>query len=274
MKNGTSDVYPLVSVVLTTYNREKILWRAMNSVLRQTYKNIELVVVNDYSTDNTEKLLAEYAAKDSRIIVVNRKEPSAVEQKRTGIPTEPANDGLRIASGRYIAHLDDDEMYCPDKIWLSVKIMEEQPQVGLLHGDWLAVGLGEGGKETIGISCGRDVDYEYLLKHGSDFGNFRVMYRKSVYDSVGDWSFDISKGRTKRDGQTGSDYNYWLRVAKKYIIKHAPVIMGIVVFKDHPDYWNPDRDFWAIKEWFCHHRPTNTIHYGGRCFGWDSEEKQ
>lgn len=91
---------PLVSIIIPVYNREQTLERCLCSVLRQTYRKLEIIVVDDGSTDHTQMILGKYSKKDSRIRVF-RKENSGVSESR--------NLGIRMAQGEYLQFLDSDD---------------------------------------------------------------------------------------------------------------------------------------------------------------------
>lgn len=92
---------PLVSIILPTYNREKFLPRAINSVVNQTYQNWELIIVDDRSTDNTEALVREYMKQDQRMRYIKNTHKKGCGGSR--------NQGIEVAKGEYIAFLDDDD---------------------------------------------------------------------------------------------------------------------------------------------------------------------
>ena len=94
-----------LSIIIPCYNVEKYINKCIDSVLNSTLKDIEIIVINDGSTDNTLKLLKEY--KDDRIIIINRKNAS-------GGASVPRNEGLKIASGEYITFLDSDDYIDPN----------------------------------------------------------------------------------------------------------------------------------------------------------------
>ena len=105
-----------VSIIIPTYNRSKLLRRAIESIIRQTYKNWELVVVDDGSTDNTKSIVDEYIKKDKRIFYKY--------QENSGGCSSPKNLGLKLSSGKYITFLDSDDEYLPKKLELQVKLLE------------------------------------------------------------------------------------------------------------------------------------------------------
>lgn len=105
---------PLVSVVIPAFNAEQFLERTLSSVQRQTYENIEIIIVNDGSTDTSEQILAKYAASDSRIKVIT--------QQRAGVAAA-RNQGLQSSSGEYVAFLDADDIWHPTKIERQMTVL-------------------------------------------------------------------------------------------------------------------------------------------------------
>ena len=110
---------PQISVVLTTYNRDKELPNAINSILHQTLTDFELILVDDGCTDGTSKILASYARQDSRIKILR--------QKNAGLATA-RNAGVRHASGTYIAFMDDDDRSLPDRLEKQLSFLQQQPE--------------------------------------------------------------------------------------------------------------------------------------------------
>ncbi len=110
---------PLVSVILPTYNREYFLQRAINSVLSQTYKNIELIVIDDGSTDNTIEILDGYGDK-----------LQYRHQKNAGV-SSARNNGIRLAKGAYIAFIDSDDIWRRNKLELQMAYFAKYPEIAL-----------------------------------------------------------------------------------------------------------------------------------------------
>lgn len=107
----------LVSVIIPSYNREKTIIRAIDSVLNQTYKNIEVIVVDDCSSDNTITILKKKYNNISNVIIVQLKKNSGACVAR--------NKGIDISKGKYIAFLDSDDFYYQDKIEKQIKAMKQ-----------------------------------------------------------------------------------------------------------------------------------------------------
>jgi len=116
---------PLVSVVIPVYNAEKYIEEALESILNQTYKNLEIIVSNDGSTDNSIAKVKKY--KDKRIQIVEA-------PKNQGV-SAALNRGVLASTGKYIAIMDADDWSYPYRIEKQVKLMEENPKVVLSSGD-------------------------------------------------------------------------------------------------------------------------------------------
>ena len=120
----------LVSVVIPTYNRAYCIEKAIDSVLRQTRPRVEVVVVDDGSTDDTRALLERRYGGDARVKVVPRP---------NGGVTAARNTGLRECTGDFIALLDSDDMWMPWKLELQLACLEALPQAGMIWTDMQAV---------------------------------------------------------------------------------------------------------------------------------------
>lgn len=108
---------PKVSIILPIYNVEKYLPKALDSATNQTYKNIEIICINDCSPDNCLKILNEYSQKDNRIKIINHENNRGLSAAR--------NTGLEIASGKYIYFLDSDDWIDEDYIEKMVRAIEK-----------------------------------------------------------------------------------------------------------------------------------------------------
>lgn len=170
----------LVSVIIPTYNRYKYLLNAIKSVRKQTYKNIEIIIVNDCSTDNNYKLLNNNEFyKD--IIVINLSENS---RNLFGYPCAGyvRNKGIAIATGKYIAFLDDDDYWLPNKLSLQIAGLKNNTNCKFSCTEFLG-GNGEY-KE----------DANYILASEGNMNNTIQMYKKyninfTEYPEIWDLSF-------------------------------------------------------------------------------------
>lgn len=120
-------IKPLVSVVIPTYNRDKYINETIESVLAQTYPNIEIIVIDDGSTDNTKEVVAQYVPKIQYVWQKNSERGAS------------RNHGLRLAKGEFISFLDSDDLWLPDKIEEDINFFRKNPSVGLVYTDALQV---------------------------------------------------------------------------------------------------------------------------------------
>lgn len=107
----------LVSIIMPTYNCGKFIAETMDSVINQSYKNWEMIIVDDCSTDNTKEVVEEYIKKDSRIKYHILEKNSGAAVSRT--------KAMELAKGKYIAFLDSDDLWTKDKLEKQIKFMEE-----------------------------------------------------------------------------------------------------------------------------------------------------
>jgi glycosyltransferase involved in cell wall biosynthesis len=108
--------HPLISIIIPTYNRGFLITRAVLSVLQQTYNNLEVIVIDDASTDDTSKRVAELQNKDSRVLYFRLKSNMGAQAAR--------NIGIKKASGEFIGFLDSDNEWLPQKLELQMKFFE------------------------------------------------------------------------------------------------------------------------------------------------------
>ena len=113
------DSHPKISVVLTTWNRAAIVPQAIDSILCQTFKDFELIIVNDGSTDKTQLILEDYAQKDSRIKILVQKNSGVVKAR---------NRGVEHANGKYIALMDDDDLSHPQRLEKQLEYLVRHPE--------------------------------------------------------------------------------------------------------------------------------------------------
>lgn len=125
MENGAEmGAKVLVSVIMPAYNAEKYIGAAIESILNQTYKNFELIIIEDCSTDETLNVIKKY--NDSRIKLLQN-------ERNLGIAYS-TNRGIAYSQGKYIALLDDDDMAAPERLELQVNYLEEHTDIDILGG--------------------------------------------------------------------------------------------------------------------------------------------
>jgi len=201
MKNN-----PLVSVIIPTYNKSQYLREAIESVLNQTYKNIEVIVVDDGSTDNTGEIVKLF--NDSRIIYF--------WQGNKG-PASARNTGIKKAQGKYIAFLDSDDLWLKEKLEKQIDFMGKNPEIGLLGTGCYEIT--DKGK-VIGkkIFPGKNEILQRDLIKYNPFIQSSIITKREVFDKVGFYD---------KKFQESEDYELWLRIAGNYKIRNLeePLMM-------------------------------------------------
>lgn len=115
---------PLVSVIIPSYNAEKFVEQAVRSIMEQTYWNLEIICINDYSKDSTGSILQKLAKEDSRIIYVENEENLKLPKT--------LNKGIALAKGEYIARMDADDIALPERIERQVSFLLESPDIDIV----------------------------------------------------------------------------------------------------------------------------------------------
>lgn len=171
---------PLVSVIIPTYNRKKYVAGAINSVLSQTYKSIEIIVIDDGSTDGTGDVISGFSKKDVRIIIIKN-------EINAGF-VKTLNRGIEAAKGQYIARLDDDDRWLgAQKLEKQVNFMEHNPEYVLVGGG--VIKIGEDGKEIIRFSLPKsDKDIRKVILVSNVFAHSTVLFKKDSWTRAGGYN--------------------------------------------------------------------------------------
>lgn len=185
---------PFVSVILPTYNRNRFLRRAVASVLCQTFREVELIVVDDGSTEDVEAALSAYRHR-LRLITTPHRGPSAAR-----------NEGIRVSQGTHIAFLDSDDVWLPEKLAVQTAFFRNMPRARIC--------------QTQEIWIRNGVRVNPMKKHEKLSGNIfkncldlcivspsAVMLHRELFDRFG--LFDESM-------QACEDYDLWIRISPHY----------------------------------------------------------
>ena len=193
---------PLVSVVMPVYNGEKYLKEAIESILSQTYENLELVVVNDGSTDSSKNIVLSYT--DRRIRLVENERNSGIVFTR--------NQGLESANGIYIATLDCDDVALKDRIQNQVDFLEKNPDYGMCGTFYQIIDAnGKAGKKVLFPSSNRDIIS--FLKIGNCFCNSTILIRSALAKEL----------KYKAQYDIVEDYELWCRMSKRAKMANLPI---------------------------------------------------
>lgn len=179
-----------ISVILPVYNGAKFVGKSIESVLNQTYKNLELIIVNDCSKDNTLEVISAYAAGDSRIRILNNE----TNQK---LP-RTLNNGFRAATGDYLTWTSDDNRYHPEALARMAEILDTMPEIGLVYTDFSIVDME--GNLISEMKEGEPAEIRYKDNVGACF-----LYRHSLADAAGEYDPDLF---------LAEDYEFFIRCYK------------------------------------------------------------
>ncbi|AOZ91955.1 glycosyltransferase [Paenibacillus crassostreae] len=188
---------PLFSVIIPTYNREKFIGRAIKSVLKQTCTDYELIVVDDGSTDRTSKIVKSFG-----------EQVRYVYQKNRG-PSEGRNKGITLATGKYIAFLDSDDFYLPNKLQKNKEFLENHPECHFLYSWYYAARQGKRKQLISNIKGVPDLNKfrTKLYKRSFTIRTSTAVIHRSCFEKVGLFN---SKYRYSQD------WDMWLRLASYY----------------------------------------------------------
>lgn len=204
---------PLVSVVIPTYNRAEQVLKAINSVLKQSYSDFEVLVCDDGSTDDTEERIR--AIDDSRV--------RYLKQENKG-PGAARNLGLKNAKGDLIAFLDSDDFWTPEHLEVCAEFFELYPEAGMVYTQNEIVFSSDSRRKPEHYSYERreipyierkkgfwlynELMFDYYLKDCISATPCTVV-KKGVFDEIGLFNEEMSSGQ---------DWNMWIRVSNKFKI--------------------------------------------------------
>lgn len=206
---------PMVSVVVPTYNRREKIKEALTSIMRQSLSDVEILIVDDCSTDGTEKHLQRFVNRDPRFKILRTPENS-------NLPAIPRNVGIQQSRGRYVAFLDDDDVWFSFKLMRQVQALERYSALAMVHSRLIAKGNFEMLPSLMNLPCSarqkkenRNIE-RYNTVHMSS-----VCIRRSTLMSLGGFSEDPMLRAIE-------DYELWLRVYRSYEVGYLPEIHGRV----------------------------------------------
>lgn len=200
---------PLVSVVIPTYNQAHFLKEALVSVQNQTNNNWEVIVINNYSDDNTEEIVENFC--DSRIRLVNF--------KNNGVIAASRNLGIKLARGEFVAFLDSDDSWDPEKLERCIeKLLSGYDLV--CHG--VVFQWDNGKKKNVVCHSDKLASYDALLYRGNRFLTSATVVRKDILMQVDCFNEDPQY-------VTVEDYDLWLRVTKvaKQKVGYIQQLLGV-----------------------------------------------
>ena len=212
-----TEFTPLVSIVIPTYNHAKFISKALKSVIDQTYKNWEAIVIDNNSTDDTDKVINQYNDPRIKYLKINN----------DGVIAKSRNLGIEAAQGEWIAFLDSDDWWTEDK--LKTCINEINENVDLLYHDLEVINKSKSylkKRKYKGRQLKKPILIDLLIgaiTNGNAIAQSSVMLRKNLFTKI--------RGIDENKKLVGAeDYNTWLRIAQitdqfKYIKKRLGYIL-------------------------------------------------
>jgi len=204
---------PQVSVVLPVYNGAAELARAVDSILRQSFADFELIAINDGSTDGSAAILD--ALGDPRVRVIH--------QENRGLAAT-LNRGIALARGEYIARQDQDDVALPPRFGRQVAFLKANPACALV-GTRAEIRVGDRGPERFHDHPLDDAALRFELLFDNPFVHSSVMMRKSALEAVGVYSIDPAR-------QPPEDYELWSRLSRHYQVANLPE--RLTIYRETP----------------------------------------
>jgi glycosyltransferase involved in cell wall biosynthesis len=192
------------SIIIPTYNRANFIEETIKSVLSQTMKNLEVIIVDDGSTDGTKEIIKNLATNDDRI--------KYLYQENCGRPSVPRNIGFKNSTGEYISFLDSDDIWLPQKLEKQIELFEKDKSGKLGFVDCKYIIIGENSeeiKQNYSSHGYRGNILKQMLKDHLIITPGSVLIKRSIINTVG-----LLDERLK----CLDDWDMWLRISKHYKI--------------------------------------------------------
>lgn len=187
---------PLVTVLMPVYNGEEYLCEAIESILNQTFRNFEFVIINDGSIDGTVAILTDYQRRDERIQVWHQENQGLIAV---------LNKGLDLAQGRYIARMDADDISHPERLAIQVAYLDSNPEIGLVSTNFYLIdSVGEITGGPVLKSSLSNARVEWELYWGNPIVHPSVMFHAVIVRSCG--------GYPEGFQYYAEDYALWLHM--------------------------------------------------------------
>lgn len=192
---------PKVSIVMPTYNQDRYLGEALDSIRAQSYPDFELIIVDDGSNDRTPDILEDYC----------REFPFRHFRQENAGQQRALNRAFAIASGEYWTWTSSDNNLRPDMLEVLVHELDRDPGVGLVYSDWANI-------DTAGALTHRvsSIEFDRLMLLRENIVHCSFLYRRTCAEQTGPYDEHIG---------TKFDWDYWLRMSRQCAFKHVPQIL-------------------------------------------------
>jgi len=206
---------PKVSIITITYNKERFIKEAIDSVLRQSFGDFEMIIIDNASTDKTSAIVNDYLRRDKRLRFIVNKTNLKIPRSR--------NQGLREARGKYIATLDSDDVWVDnDKLKKQVNFLENQPEYALIGSGFIVID--EIGKELFRrLNPTTDLTIRKVILSTNPFAHSSTLFLREAALKAGGYDENL---------EVGEDYDLWLKLGKFW--KFANLGEYLVKYRIHP----------------------------------------
>jgi glycosyltransferase involved in cell wall biosynthesis len=227
-----------ISLVITVYNRERYLSAAIESILKQTRTDWELLIWDDGSSDKSVEIARTYAKLDDRIKIV--------AAKHTG-RGQALCDAIANTTGKYLGIVDSDDLLAPEALWETAAVLDSQPSVGMVYTNYLVIDE-TGEIKGLGKRCQIPYSKDRLLVDFMTF-HFRLM-RREIYDGVGGIDPEF---------KAAQDYDLCLRLSEATEV--VQVKKSLYLYRNHQENISHTKQFEQIH--FTHLAITRALQRRG-----------
>jgi len=199
-------MHPSISVILPVYNAETTIKESIDSILRQSFEDFELIIIDDGSTDTTKYIINSY--NDSRI--------RYIESEHNYVSS--LNLGLALAKGKYIARMDADDIMLSDRLGIQYQILEEEPKITVCSTWYIPFGEGIQGEQMVGMITGLVKSPLLWLLQGNPIAHPTTMFRSN---------FIKEHQLSYQNYPYAEDYKLWIEIAKlggQFYIESQPLL--------------------------------------------------
>lgn len=212
-KMNNINCNPLVSVIFPVYNSEKFLTEALSSIIEQLYTNIEIIIINDGSTDNSLEIIKSFQKRDHRIKIISRENKGLVSS---------LNEGISNAEGDYIARMDADDISTPDRIYKQLNYILANPSIDILGSNIeyindLSEKIGKSKYPLSNSQIRKALPFWCCLAHPT------ILAKKSVFVAHAQYE---SKYRSE-------DYELWLRLRRNKKFQFGNMRESLLKYRLH-----------------------------------------
>jgi glycosyltransferase involved in cell wall biosynthesis len=203
-----------VSVIVPCFNHARFLHEALNSILGQTYNDIELIIVDDCSTDNSWQIIEKFIGRDSRVKGLRHEHNKGLSTSR--------NDGLRIANGDFIGFCDSDDVWEPDKLKIQVDFLQKHPDYGIIYSDSTII-------DESGAPTGKCFSDLFPLPTSPSGWLFPELVRRNfinIQSVVMRKECMLRAGLFDEDIEWIQDWWYWVQLCRDYRFGYCDIPLG------------------------------------------------